>query len=153
MATQKTDLWKAVQKGTPEECWPCTLGSGDGRGHKQMFYGGRKIYAHRIAYELTYGSIPIDKMILHLCANPACCNPAHLKAGTASENVKQAYVDNPNLRASREGIHNGRSKLTIIQILEIRNSSITHAACGRIYGVSEVTIGRIRKGLRYENIR
>ena len=149
MVAQKTDLWKVVTKAGDDECWPCFSGSGDGRGHKHITYSGKKIYAHRIAYELTKGAITEGALILHTCANPACCNPKHLVEGTHSENIKQAYQDNTALLRSRQGSNNGRSKLSYNQVADIRASTLSHAACGRLYGVSEVTIGRVRKGLRY----
>lgn len=47
--------------------------------------------AHRVAYILTKGDIPDGLLILHSCGNRRCCNPAHLRQGTQSENVKQEW--------------------------------------------------------------
>lgn len=76
-------FWSGVHKGKPDECWPW-------RGLKSG-YGGMKLWgqtypAHRIAYELTYGAIPMTKFICHKCDNPPCCNPAHLFLGTHKNN-------------------------------------------------------------------
>jgi hypothetical protein len=41
---------------------------------------GRKIQAHRLAYELYIGPIPPGLDIDHLCRNRRCVNPWHLEA-------------------------------------------------------------------------
>ncbi len=43
--------------------------------------------AHRYAYALLAGEVPVDRQLDHLCDNKGCVNPAHLKIVTARENV------------------------------------------------------------------
>jgi len=56
------------------------------------FWGGqgRMVYAHRFAYEQAHGPIPVGKDVLHSCDNPPCVSLHHLRAGSASENQKDA---------------------------------------------------------------
>ncbi len=43
--------------------------------------------AHRYAWYLKHGPIPVDKKVLHTCDNPPCCNVDHLFLGTQKDNV------------------------------------------------------------------
>lgn len=45
--------------------------------------------AHRIAYEKAHGPIPEGMTVDHLCFNPPCVNPAHLRLLTRSENGRR----------------------------------------------------------------
>lgn len=145
-----TDIWKFVQKGEEHECWPCTLKGGDAQGHKLFSYLNSKVYAHVMVFILTKGPVPSDKIIMHKCSNPPCCNPAHLEAGTKSQNTAQGYRENPQYGMQKRGEGNGRAKLTQADADAIRaNKTDSHAALGRRYGVHECSIARIRKGQSY----
>ncbi len=47
--------------------------------------------AHRIAYLLHFGQIPQGMTVDHTCHNPRCCNPAHLRLCTHSENASKKW--------------------------------------------------------------
>ena len=52
--------------------------------------GGRDRAAHRIAYRLAYGVIPVDRLVCHQCDVPACVNAEHLFLGTHTKNMWDA---------------------------------------------------------------
>jgi HNH endonuclease len=49
-------------------------------------FQGQKNLTHRVAWLLTYGSIPHGMFVCHTCENATCCRPSHLFLGTALEN-------------------------------------------------------------------
>lgn len=53
---------------------------------------GKKVLAHRRAYELARGPIPPGMKVCHSCDNPLCCNPAHLFLGTQKDNVQDSIT-------------------------------------------------------------
>lgn len=46
------------------------------------------LLAHRVAYVKWVGPLEDDAVLLHTCDNPGCINPAHLRAGTTLDNMR-----------------------------------------------------------------
>lgn len=82
-------FWGRVSR--TDGCWPWT-GRVDRYGYGMLQYGGRHRTAHRVAYELTFGVPEKVGVIRHLCHNPLCCNPDHLKWGTQAENMADSRL-------------------------------------------------------------
>lgn len=79
------------------------LGSKYVGGYGQIGVGGkygRKIRAHRYAYEQVHGPIPDGLVLDHLCRNPSCVNVAHLEAVTQAENILRG--DSPAAKHARQ---------------------------------------------------
>lgn len=67
-----------------KDCWNWN-GSMYANGYGKIGKAG--YMAHRVAYELTKGSVPEDMALDHLCRNRKCINPDHLEIVTLVENV------------------------------------------------------------------
>lgn len=63
----------------------------DGYGHGRLHPKAKLQRIHRLAYSLVVGSIPKGKVIMHMCDNRKCFNPAHLLLGTQSENIQDMW--------------------------------------------------------------
>ena len=82
-------IMERVTIESQSQCWVWTGPNQKGHGRIQgciSKWAGTK-EAHRISYQVFVGDIPADKMIRHHCNNGLCCNPDHLKPGTALENA------------------------------------------------------------------
>lgn len=138
-------FWKRVAKTrNPERCWEWQGGrTACGYGH--LRWHGALVYAHRLAYEFSRGRIPHGMVVMHLCDNPACCRPTHLRLGTQSENMRDM--------AAR-----GRSRnklLSVDQVLNIRSryaAGENGAQLASAFGVTPTAIGYIVRHQTYRHL-
>lgn len=82
------DFWARVSGSDVETCW-LWRGSKDkdGYGVLQRHLVVRR--AHRWAYELLRGDIPVGLVTDHLCQVTSCVNPWHLDLVTPAENTRR----------------------------------------------------------------
>lgn len=146
-------FWIRVEK-TPT-CW-LWRGATTSSGYGHLYRDGRRIRAHRLVYEFTYGPISKGLFICHHCDNPLCVRPDHLFLGTPADNAhdmirkgRHAWFpkDKPAPARIARGEQHGCAKLTTEQVAEIRqvyaSERITHKDIAARYGVNKSTIGRI----------
>ena len=144
MADVKHDVkfFDKVEK-TDGGCWRWT-GCLSQSGYGQLKRGGKHYRAHRYSYELNFGPIKKDKIILHSCDNPSCVNPDHLSEGTNRDNsIDCAKKGRLN---TRRGEKHPNAKLTDASVHEIRllyKNGKTQAAIARDFSVRQDTISRL----------
>ncbi len=76
-----------IQVG-PSWIWTGALSD---NGYGKFRIGNRTFGAHRIAYLLFDGEIPLRLQVHHTCDIKACVNPAHLWVGTPGQNVQDCW--------------------------------------------------------------
>lgn len=116
-------------------------------GYGQLKIGGRVLRAHRVAFELWNGPIPVGVFVCHSCDNPPCCNPDHLFIGTAADNVADMLAKGRGQSAT--GARNYQAKLTPEIVNEARRAHLAGAsgrALARQYGVSHPTMQALLTG-------
>lgn len=91
--TPSPSFHRHVVEGPPDQCWEWRGPlSRAGYGISRVKEGGRWRTAcgHQIAYFLATGRwerMADGRMVRHLCHNPKCCNPRHLRGGTHADNA------------------------------------------------------------------
>ncbi len=130
-----------VQRGEESKCWPFMGARVPAGGYGRALLNGKLVAAHRIAYILAYGNIPEGLDVMHLCDNPPCCNPKHLRAATTAENMADMR---------RKG--RGTGTLTAEQVREIRAQlgKVRQSVLAAKYGVSNGIISKLKLGKTYQ---
>ncbi len=155
-ASVEERFWRFVKK-TPG-CWEWTGRSKSKKGYGQIGSGGKggaHVLVHRLSYTIHRGPIPEGMVVMHLCDNPSCVNPAHLKAGTQSENIKHAVESGrkalPDLPVFH-GTEHHMAKIDENAVRDIRASGKKTSALAEEYGLSYSSIQRIRKRLLWKHV-
>lgn len=138
-------FWAWVDKKGPDECWSW-IGNLESTGYGRIYYQGKTRKAHRLSWELHYGTIPDGMFVCHHCDNPACVNPAHLFLGKPADNSN----DMVSKGRAASGEKHGTCKLKEVDIPTIRQmaaAGLTYTEIGKRY---EVAYGVISRAVRCE---
>jgi hypothetical protein len=97
---------KAIKKinVTESGCWEWQAGRNkQGYGKIGRVIDGKLKHfsAHRFFYQDLVGEIPEGMQVMHICDNPPCCNPSHLKLGTAADNIKDCVEKGRNYKGPK----------------------------------------------------
>jgi len=84
-------FWSRVECLSSSECW-LWRGATSSKGYGVVSWNGKDKFCHRLAWELSFGSIQEGLFICHKCDVRLCCNPQHLFSGTASDNQQDAAL-------------------------------------------------------------
>lgn len=127
-------FWEGVRflGAAPDECWIWGRGK-SGNGYGELMQDGLKLLAHRVSAEIHFGENPgLD--VLHSCDVKLCCNPAHLRYGNPSENMRDKLER-----------HGGKT-LTVQMVKTIRamaKSGVKHYPLAKMFGISYPYLWRI----------
>lgn len=61
-------------------------------GYRQVFFDGRRVLVHRLAYEQVHGAFDASLKVCHSCDTPSCVNPKHLFLGTQKDNLRDMFA-------------------------------------------------------------
>ena len=106
------NFYERIDFGDDNDCWEWTGGVNRARGYGAVGIGNNVYMVHRLTWMLdNCQTIPSGLVVMHNCDNPPCCNPAHLRLGTRSDNSKDA---------ENKGRRTHERKLDAMQTLEAK---------------------------------
>ena len=90
--------------------------------------------------------------VLHSCDTPACVNPAHLRIGTHSENMRDRHTRG---RIDQRGEKGSKAKLKSADVLKavvLRDAGMKHREIAALFGVSQSAIDLIMSGRNWSHL-
>ena len=82
-----------------------------------------------------------EDVVMHICDNPRCFNPTHLKLGTQQENIEDRQNKNRNAKNEKHG----KAKLTNNQVIDIYRARGTQTQIAQYFGVSQKLVSLIKR--------
>jgi len=147
-------FWNRVTK--TDSCWLWT-GRIDESGYGRTYVSGAIYMAHRIAYQLTHGSVPTTLTLDHVksrgCTHRNCVNPSHLEPITLRENILRGS-SLPAQLAARTECKRGHNLLNPDNIRIINHPKRPYRICllcRRIDGREAMRKLRARKRATHED--
>lgn len=148
-------FWCKVDRGRADDCWEWTANRNEhGYGTIMSSRGAgrhRSLRAHRVAWELTHGTISDDQCVLHKCDNPGCVNPNHLFLGTMAQNTKDMVSKRRHSHGSRPS-HAKLNEAAVADLIRLRDSGLTYQEVADRMGVSLVQAWRVYRGERWAHL-
>ena len=143
-------FWEKVDVRGEDKCW-LWLASRFSSGYGQFGFDGRPQNAHRVAWQLIYGTISSGLYVLHKCDNKPCVNPAHLFLGTPADNTRDMLNKGRNPKfAGQRGEDNYNVKLTEGDVLRIvglaREGQLLRREIAERYNISQRQVYYILSG-------
>lgn len=121
-------------------CHECISHVLDNNGYP-CFYKDGFVRMHRYIHWKNTGEKP--KVVMHLCDNPKCVNPKHLKSGNKLLNARDRDIK-------------GRNKLRYLNTLDIKyirhwlKTGFKQREIAKSFNIDESTISNIKRGKYYK---
>ena len=95
-------LWAQVTFGP--KCWTFN-GVKSGKGYGRVSVKRKFVAAHRLVVEQETGLDLTGKVVMHICDNPSCVRPDHLRVGTHRDNVRDMFQKGRQRSPNAEKTH------------------------------------------------
>ena len=141
-------FWDKVDKSGA--CWEWTAAKNK-HGYGVFGRGAREaglVKAHRWAFEDANGYLP--PVVRHRCDNPGCVNPAHLEAGTPSDNSRDMVERARSVR----GEDQHAAKLTEDVVRYLRGPhNLAQRELAALAGVSVPAVSMASRGITWAHVQ
>lgn len=139
----------------PNACWEWTKFR-DAKGYGRYGVARQSVSTHRLSWALA-NKQPITQMILHSCDNPPCCNPNHLRQGTAMENARDCTIRNRRPTSFSDLPLEIRQTRNILFVIKARaaEQGISHKQIAEKMGIKQPTVTRMLTGkwaVKFDNV-
>ena len=101
-------------------CWEWT-GCVNPGGYGHLCFNGKRKLAHRLAWEITNGTIPAGMCVCHACDNRKCVRIDHLWLGTRAENARDMCDKLRNRGCQRSRVARWSAQLSVDEIVNMRD--------------------------------
>jgi hypothetical protein len=113
-------------------------------GYGNIVINKKSWLAHRASWTAHHGPIPDGASVLHRCDIRPCINPDHLFLGDHKSNSDDMFAK--GRESKRDGINNGRAKLTPEEVTFIRSTPTYTRGLAERFQVTRSAICRARRG-------
>lgn len=148
---REANFWSFVDPNGPIPAHRPKLGRcAEWTGARSYGYGSLRVRnvqwaAHRLAWTLAQGPIPVGMQVLHHCDNPPCCRPSHLFLGT--------YQDNVDDRQAKGRMPRTLSEPQVLGIIELlADGRRTRRSIADTYGISMSSVNSIAWGKTWKEL-
>lgn len=147
-------FWRKVSKKGDADCWEWQANLSAGRYGSIKVGGkyGKDLKAHRVV-AIWQGWDIAGRVVMHICDNTKCVNPAHLLVGTQYDNIQDMLRKGRNNHASGE--RNVNARLSNNFVLTIRKhfaEGLTVSEVADKYNLPHLLIYNIAVRKTYKNI-
>lgn len=137
-------FWNKVHISGHDKCWLWKGGVRRGKcsGYGNFHIGRSAFTAHRVAWVMEYGPIPVGDgyhgtCVCHRCDNRLCVNPAHLFLGSHEDNIRDMMEKGRGLKAHGES--HSSAKLKDEDVIEMRRlfktGKFKRATLAKMFGI------------------
>jgi hypothetical protein len=131
------------------------LGGVTGRGYGLIWFEGKVQSVHRAVWKHRRGPIPKGLCVCHRCDVKLCAEFNHLFLGTERDNAHDCIAKGRfvfPVPSFAHGEQHGRAKLTVQDVLAIRQDGRKQNDIAATYGVDRSTISLVRRRKIWEYV-
>lgn len=137
---RKPIRWNVSEQG----CFNVSSHCKDKDGYPKLKVDNKSWRMSRYIYTQCFGDIPDGQVVMHICDNPNCINPEHLKLGTVTDNNRDKV--HKGRHKCQKGENNNQAVLTWDLVKYIRQSNKTAKELSNELGINRVTIHNVKSG-------